>query len=235
LTGYIWDLLVGLYARFKFASVYGEESMLIMPNRVPFIAITGPLASGKSTIGKMLANRLGFEFIEEQFEENPHLKTFHLGQCDFLACQTWFMEKDYVRYEHAIQLMQSGAHGVLLDKPFFDNYAYNNAAPLNDEEREFCNAMVDRQCSIGIFPDLLVDVVASPDLIMRRIADRGRELEESIRREYIETLLLEREKQIQRRPHMPSIRVIADNQDFITSLTELDRLTMQVKAKLLIN
>jgi deoxyadenosine/deoxycytidine kinase len=193
----------------------------------PLIAITGPIAAGKTTIGRLIANRLGFTFIEEEFDENLHLKTYHKGECDFFACQMWFMEHDLARYLRAVAL--SKTVGVVLDKPFFENLAYNNVAPLTPEQKLACNKIIMQWLQSRLIPHALIDITISLELMTERIAVRGRGFEQDISLPYIEALLLEREKQKQSLPPIPVVSINADTQDFLVESQHLEELVFQLK------
>lgn len=193
-------------------------------NDIRFIGITGVLASGKSTVGRLLAHRIGFQFVEEEFAENPHLAAFHRGESDFKACQTWFFERDRDRYAHAVSLLQSGVPGVILDKPFFENRAYNHVAPLTDEQKAFFDRAIDELLPTFPMPDVLVDMEASTNSIMQRVSRRGREAEQAMSSSYIEALQAERYRFKALRPPIRTVTVAAEAHDFIDDPKEISRL-----------
>ena len=72
------------------------------------IAIQGPTASGKSTLGKALAELSNSLFIEEEWEGNPFLARF-ISKGEFaFETQKWFIKKDIERFEEAIKLKKMG-------------------------------------------------------------------------------------------------------------------------------
>lgn len=189
-----------------------------------FIGVTGILGAGKTTIGKLLAQHLGYTFTEEEFEENPHLATFHSGQSDFFACQTWFFERDLARYQRALEALKSGTAGVVIDKPFFENRAYNEVAPLTKDQKQFFNEEIDRLVAEYPMPDVLVDVEISTKLVMDRIQARGRGGERNIPLEYVVGLQKARHDYKKSREIIQTVYVVADGHDFINDPTEIRRL-----------
>lgn len=179
------------------------------------ITITGPTASGKTTLGILLAQQLDFEFIPEEFEDNPYLERFNRGEGGFLEAELWFIQRDIERYRRAINLYNSGK-GVILDKPFYQNFAYILTAPLTTEERANCIDII-RQSSLELpIPDLLIDITASPELIIERIRSRGREVESSLQLEWFRSLRFSHDDTLQLWPEIPTFRFDTTTRNFVT-------------------
>lgn len=47
-------------------------------SRGPQVVLAGNIASGKSSLARRLADRLGFDLIEESVGDNPYLERFYL-------------------------------------------------------------------------------------------------------------------------------------------------------------
>lgn len=191
---------------------------------IRLIGITGILGAGKTTIGRLLAKKAGFVFIEEEFAENPYLVAFHKGETDFFACQMWFFERDRDRYEKGLAALEGGAKGVVVDKPFFENRAYNQMAPLTEEQRNFFDHAIDDLVLKYRMPDVLVDIETPTSLIMQRVSGRGREAEQSMPQSYIEGLQEQRERFKSMRPKMRTVSIDADLHDFVKNPAEIDQL-----------
>jgi deoxyadenosine/deoxycytidine kinase len=191
------------------------------------IGITGILGAGKTTLGKLLAEYLGHTFIEEEFEENPHFAAFHTGQSDFFACQRWFFERDLARYQQSLASLKSAA-GVVLDKPFFENRAYNEVAPLTEKQKQFFNTEIDQVVANYTMPDVLVDLEISTELAMHRIQARRRSVEQSISIEYVVNLQKAREHYKKERTSIPVVQVQADEHDFMNDPAEVRQLASMI-------
>ena len=44
-----------------------------------YVAIEGPIGVGKTSLAKLLSDRLGAKLVLEKFEENPFLSEFYLS------------------------------------------------------------------------------------------------------------------------------------------------------------
>lgn len=179
------------------------------------ITVTGPTASGKTTLGILLARELGYEFIPEEFEDNPYLERFNKGEGGFLEAELWFIQRDIERYKRALNICNSGK-GVILDKPFYQNFAYVLTAPLSSVEREQCMDII-RQAMLELpIPDLLIDITASPELIIERIRSRGREVESGLQLNWFESLRSSHAATLHLWPAMPTFRFDTRTRNFIT-------------------
>lgn len=180
----------------------------------PFIAITGPTASGKSTIGEMLADYFSYAFIEEEWEDNPHLDSFNKGQGSFLQAELWFIQRDFQRFQIGQELLRQGT-GIILDKPFYENHTYVEAAPLSPEDKAHCHKLIEKLSERTSPPNLLLEMKASPRLIMQRISVRGWEVEASLNNEWFERFNAMHESEKHRWPLINTIEISADDKDFM--------------------
>lgn len=192
------------------------------------ITITGPTASGKSTIGKLLADYFNFEFIEEQWSDNPYLDAFNRREGRFIDAEKWFIEKDFLRYQYAKDLLRKGISGVVLDKPFYENYTYVQIAPMTNPEKVQCNELLDNLSVSVDPPDLLIDIKARASLILCRIAMRGRVVESALTYNWFEQFSVAHEELRYKWPSINTIELSAERDDFITDISKLPRLAEEV-------
>jgi deoxyadenosine/deoxycytidine kinase len=199
--------------------------MMIEPS---LITITGPTASGKTTIGRLLANELDYQFIEEEWSDNPYLEDFNNGKGSFFEAEIWFIERDFQRLQLALNRVQAG-EGVVIDKPLYENYTYIEIAPMSSGEKQQCrDFLYQKSCELAC-PDLLIDIKANPDLILQRIAKRNRQMELSLTREWFELLAECHEKWRGFWPTMPTISLVAGDNDFLTEVVAIKSLVERIE------
>lgn len=183
----------------------------------PFIiATTGITASGKSTLAEMLAESLGFLFIEEEWSDNPYLENFNKGISGFFEAEKWFIERDFSRLKKASLHRQNGV-SVVLDKPVFENYTYVSIAPLNDYEKKYCNNLIDNAHSENLLPDLIIDLKAESAIILERIKTRNRKIEATLSKAWIDNLLKVHEETKIMWPNIPIISISSEKYDIINN------------------
>ncbi|MGA7160548.1 MAG: deoxynucleoside kinase [Bacteroidota bacterium] len=154
---------------------------------VRYIAIEGVIGAGKTSLARMVSERLNARLVLEQFEENPFLERFY-DDSDHYAFQTqiFFLLS---RYKQQQDLFQADLfHSALVTDYIFEKdkiFAYLN---LHDDELRLYETLVSSIEKNIPVPDLVVYLQSSVERLMWNIKDRGRKYEENISEEYIKDL-----------------------------------------------
>jgi deoxyadenosine/deoxycytidine kinase len=152
-----------------------------------YIAVEGVIGVGKTSLARLLSERLQAKLVLEEVEENPFLKDFYKDRARY-AFQTQ-MHFLFSRYQQQRGLRQLD----LFREKMVADYLFQKDrifASLNLQEREL--ALYERL--VGwlelevLKPDVVVYLQASPETLMERIARRGRSFEREMEREYIKQL-----------------------------------------------
>ena len=152
-----------------------------------YIVVEGVIGAGKTSLSRLLSERLQAKLILEEVEENPFLKDFYKDRERF-AFQTQ-MHFLFSRFQQQRNLRQM----ELFSERMVSDYLFQKDrifAGLNLSEREF--ALYERL--VGwlelevLSPDVVVYLQANPDTLMRRIAKRGRPFEKDMDPGYIKQL-----------------------------------------------
>lgn len=158
------------------------------PRFVPprYIAIEGPLRVGKSTLARILADRLHARRICDP-EDNPHLKDFYADRpgAAFRA-QMWFL---LARYRQLRDLaLEHDPRTVIADYLFEKDklFAYVN---LNDEELTVYDQYYEWFRPQLPTPDLVIYLQASVAVLKKRIAKRRDPRERELSDEYLEEVV----------------------------------------------
>ena len=153
-----------------------------------YIAVEGVIGVGKTSLSKLLSERLKAQLVLEEVEENPFLKDFYRDRARY-AFQTQ-MHFLFSRYQQQRGLRQTElfSERMVADYLFAKDRIF---ARLNLSEREL--ALYERL--VGwleldvVKPDVVVYLQAGADTLMERIARRGRQFEKDMDRAYIEQLV----------------------------------------------
>jgi deoxyguanosine kinase len=152
-----------------------------------YIVVEGVIGAGKTSLARMLQERLQAKLILEEVEENPFLKDFYKDRERF-AFQTQ-MHFLFSRFQQQRNLRQM----ELFSERTVSDYLFQKDrifASLNLSEREL--ALYDRLVGwleLEVMPpDVVVYLQANPDTLMRRIAKRGRPYEKDMDAQYIRQL-----------------------------------------------
>ncbi|MCD6233461.1 MAG: deoxynucleoside kinase [Candidatus Neomarinimicrobiota bacterium] len=152
-----------------------------------YIAIEGVIGVGKTSLARILAQRLNARLILEKFEDNPFLSDFYNDR-DRYAFQTqiFFLLS---RYRQQMELFQTELFhkNLVTDYMFIKDklFAYLN---LNEKELMLYDQMLNLLIRQIPKPDLVIYLQADTERLMKNIAKRGRDFEKNIDEEYIEAL-----------------------------------------------
>lgn len=152
-----------------------------------FIAIEGVIGAGKTSLTKVLANKMHAGTVFEEFEENPFLTKFYSDRKKYaFHTQIYFLMSRYRKQREVAQIDLFNSR-VITDYLFVKDRIF---AEVNLSDDEF--ALYDKIYSILAVdvprPDLVIYLQADPEMLYKRIKQRGRSYERDIEFDYIERL-----------------------------------------------
>ena len=162
----------------------------ITPQRAPqpprFIVIEGPLRVGKSTLARILAERLHARRIID-CEDNPFLADFYRAQpgAAFRA-QMYFLFERQRRLREALTGPANDAPGPVLSDFLLEKDRIFANINLDDQELKVYERYYEALTADLPAPDLVIYLQASPEVLRARIAKKAAREEERISLEYIE-------------------------------------------------
>src|SRR3979411_964875 len=157
------------------------------PQRTPqpprFIVIEGPLRVGKTTLARILAERLHARRIYD-CEDNPFLADFYKAKpgSAFRAQMSFLIERQK-RLREALAVEAPGP--VLSDFLMEKDRIFANLN-LNDEELKLYDSYSEVLAAGIPAPDLVIYLQAKPEVLRARIAKKASRDETQISLEYIE-------------------------------------------------
>ncbi len=199
-----------------------------------FIAVAGNIGSGKSSLTKLLSQRFGWKPFFESVEDNPYLSDFYADMKRWsFNLQVYFLSNRF-RSHKAIT---EGPGSVILDRVIYEDaeiFARNLFEIGNMEERDYQNyvALYHVMTEYLRPPDLLIYLRADVDTLLRQISLRGRDFEQSIKREYLEQLNRHYELWIENYKLGPLLTVQSGKVDFVNRPTDLDEIVGEIEKKL---
>ncbi len=152
-----------------------------------YIVIEGVIGAGKTSLTRMLSDRLSAQLVLEEVEENPFLKDFYRDRARY-AFQTQ-MHFLFSRYQQQRSLRQTD----LFSDKLVSDYVFQKDrifASLNlvDKELALYERLVGWLELDVVKPDVVVYLQASTETLMERITKRNRSFEKDMDRGYIEKL-----------------------------------------------
>jgi deoxyadenosine/deoxycytidine kinase len=158
-----------------------------VPQRSPqpprFIVIEGPLRVGKSTLARILAERLHARRIYD-CEDNPFLADFYKAKPGAaLRAQMYFLIERQKRLREALAVESPGP--VLSDFLLEKDRIFANLN-LDDQELKLYERYYEALSTDIPAPDLVIYLQAKPEVLRARIAKKASRDETQISPEYIE-------------------------------------------------
>jgi hypothetical protein len=199
-----------------------------------FVAVAGNIGSGKSSLTRLLSQAMGWQAMYESVEDNPYLSDFYhdMRRWSF-QLQVYFLSNRFRNHK----AITEGTASVILDRVIYEDaeiFARNLFEIGNMEERDYRNyvALYDVMTEYLHPPDLLVYLRADVGTLLRQIALRGRDFEQSIKREYLEQLNRHYEAWVGRYAKGKLLIVESDNLDFVNRKEDLQKIIGMVRDRL---
>ena len=193
-----------------------------------YVAIEGPIAVGKTSLAKLLSERLGARLILEGFGENPFLTDFY-EEPERYAFQTqlFFLLQ---RYQQQQELRQVDMfHNLLIADYMFVKDRLFASLNLDEKEMTLYDTVANLLEKNVINPDLVIYLQANTDTLMRNIARRGRDMEKNISEEYINALNQLYTEYFFRYQNTPLVIINTNNIDFVHNQEDLDEVINYIR------
>ncbi len=199
-----------------------------------FIAIAGNIGVGKSTLTRLLSERLDWEPFYEAVADNPYLADFYQDMTRWaFHSQMFFLSR---RLRHHRRLLDFPS-SVVQDRSVYEDaeifaralYEQQHITPRDYRTyRELYEVLVQFLPP----PDLVVYLRASVPTLLRRIASRGRTYEQGISPVYLEQLNVLYQAWMESFSMCPVLTVPSDDLDFVHNGAHLDLIIRKIEEKL---
>ena len=178
-----------------------------------FIAIAGNIGVGKTTMTKLISEKLGWQAFYEPVIENPYLDDFYkdMNRWSF-HLQVYFLSKRFeiqkMVFEKNISCIQDRT--IYEDVEIFARTLHKQGF-MNDRDFDNYQELFKNMTYYLCIPNLIVYLRASLDELLLRIKQRGRESEKNISPEYLGELNRAYEAWISRAKKMTQVLTIDAN------------------------
>ncbi len=193
-----------------------------------YVAIEGPIGVGKTSLAKLLSERLGARLILEGFDENPFLSEFY-DEPERYAFQTqlFFLLQ---RYQQQQELRQVDMfHNLLIVDYMFVKDRLFASLNLDEKEMTLYDTVAKLLEKNVINPDLVIYLQADTDTLMRNNSYRGRDMEKNISEEYIDALNQLYTEYFFRYQDTPLVIINTNNIDFVHNDKDLDEVINYIR------
>ena len=188
-----------------------------------YIAIEGPIGVGKTSLSKLIGEKLGARLVLEEFEENPFLSEFYKDPERYaFQTQLFFLLQRY-RQQHELRQVDMFQNLVIADYMFIKDRLFASLN-LNEKEIELYDTVANLLEKNIIKPDLVIYLQGSTPSIMNKIADRGRPIEKNITSDYIDALSQVYTEFFFRYQETPLVIINTDNIDFVNNENDFNEI-----------
>jgi len=205
-------------------------------NKIPFIAIEGPIGVGKTSLALLLSEHLNYKRLNEIVYENPFLSKFYTD-VDAWSFQTemFFLTNRLKQLEDVDLKYLSNGDAVVSDYHIFKNmiFAKQNLHGVKlDKFEKVYHTLTDDL----VKPNLVIVLNASLETLRKRIMFRAREFELDMEQSYLEHLINAYDDFYNNfskiYPDTPIIKFDGDLVDFVRSEDDLKVVLSQIEEKL---
>jgi deoxyadenosine/deoxycytidine kinase len=199
-----------------------------------FIIVAGNIGVGKSTLVRLLCDRLGWQPFYEPETENPYLADFYQDMSRWCFQSQVFFLSRRLQIHHQI-LHHNGS--VIQDRSIYEDaeiFARNLNLQGNMSDRDYATYRSLYQTLAEFLPppDLVIYLRASVDTLSRRIALRNRDYEKSINPDYLAGVNDLYNEWISTFTLCPVLTIPADELDYVVRPDHLELILNRVQQKL---
>lgn len=158
-----------------------------MLEKIRYLVIEGPIGVGKTSLAERLAAHLRAELMLEAPDANPFLDRFYRDGARYA-----FQTQLFFLFQRINQLRELGQRDLFADLFVADFLLEKDALfaslTLSDDELNLYRQIYASLAPQAPVPDLVVYLDARPEVLLERIATRGRAMEASISESYLRQL-----------------------------------------------
>ena len=206
-----------------------ETNEPAIPAHLNFITIEGVIGVGKTTFCDLLATRWNARRIQEAVNDNPFLPRFYQDRAAFaFQTQLWFLLSRYRQLSEAVAQQDLFHRITISDYMFAKDRIFANIN-LDDDELQLYNHVANILEKQVPRPDLVVYLQASTEVLLRRIAKRGRPFEFNMDPGYIALVNEAYNHFFFHYERSPLLVVNTDEVDFVSDQTDLADIVTQIE------
>jgi deoxyadenosine/deoxycytidine kinase len=199
-----------------------------------YLVVAGNIGAGKSSLVKLLAERLDYRAYYEPVAENPYLEDFYRDMGSWAFHSQLFFLSWRVRSHRALM---DDPHSVVQDRSLYEDaevFARNlyERGTMSGRDWGTYSGLYRTMTGLLPAPDLVIYIRASVETLKSRIATRGRDFEATISEAYLEGLNALYESWIEGFDLAPVLVVPGDRLDFVAESRDLEAIVASVEDRL---
>jgi deoxyadenosine/deoxycytidine kinase len=181
------------------------------------ICVDGVVGVGKSTLGRMIADRYNMNFFEEPVVNNPILDKFYYDRKRYsFPLQIFFLNKRFKAMKEAAKINK-----CVMDRSIYGDVIFSRMlmedGDMTREEFELYEELLYNMLEHIQKPKLMIYLETSVDSAINKINRRGREYELVVPRDYWESLNANYRAYFESYNISDILKINVDNLDFVSN------------------
>ncbi len=200
-----------------------------------FVLMAGNIGSGKTSLTRLLGDKLGWQTAYESVIDNPYLADFYADMRQWaFHLQIYFLGKRSLQHRELAEAPNSAIsdRGIYEDAHIFAR-ALNQMGNMTDREFDAYLRLYEVVVTSLPKPDLLIYLKAPVPVLLQRIRIRGRAIEAGIDEAYLTLLDNLYEEWINSFDLCPVLTIQSDAVDFVNRKEQLDLVATRVLDRLM--
>jgi deoxyadenosine/deoxycytidine kinase len=193
-----------------------------------YVEVEGVIGVGKSTLARLVSERLGMPVLFERFEENPFLGPFYTDRARYAFQTEVFFLLNRYRQQQAEVMPAIEAGDLVTDYMFAKTRIFASMNLAGDEWTLF-EQLYEALSEKVARPDLVVYLRASVETLMSRIYQRDRSFERQMRRDYIAELAERYNAYFSAYDRSPMLTLDTDRLDLVRDPAAQDEVIARVR------
>ncbi|MFQ5707079.1 MAG: deoxynucleoside kinase [bacterium] len=199
-----------------------------------FIAISGNIGVGKTSLSKQLNKRFGWKVFYEPEQKNPYLEDFYedMQRWAFHSQIVFLTQrfKDHLKIQNSKEVLVQD-RTIFEDAEIFARNLYERNLMQPRDYQTYCK-LYESMVQTLEKPGLLVYLRASTWTLLSRIRKRGRDYERNLDREYLAQLNISYDRWIRRISADWSVLIVdTDDYDMVEDEDWLEGILEEIKLK----
>ncbi len=196
--------------------------------RPTYLAVEGPIGAGKTSLAKLLAERLGYRAVLEEADDNPFLSEFyHAPRKSAFQAQLFFLLS---RWRQQLELSEPDlfSPGVVFDYILPKDRLFAELV-LSEKELYLYQKLEEGLSKTARRPELVIYLEASFPVLWKRIKLRDREYEKNMSPEYLEKVVDKYRQFFFDYTETPLLVVNTDKLDFVSNNSDFALLIREIE------
>ncbi|MCC7136455.1 MAG: deoxynucleoside kinase [Nitrosomonas sp.] len=193
-----------------------------------YIVIEGAIGTGKTSLAHNIANRLNCSLLLEQPQTNPFLQNFYSDMPRHaLSTQLYFLFQRLEQLD-AMRLQQEKGLAIVSDFLPEKDQIFADVT-LSEIERELYQKIRERLNPDLSAPDLVIYLQATPEILIKRIRQRGISMEKGLSEDYLWRLTERYLRFFHTYNQAPVMIINSEHLDFAHREADLDLLLTRIE------